>query len=117
LDVAVIEQAAAGLPSEPKTRPTPEEAVLWAVAKLHAAGMVTRYVTRFGRSHYLGWPGRRGTLRVSDHTTDKREDAGIYARVTFSHKSNQGEREDWDVMETMVAAALGRFLMKAPRDE
>lgn len=93
--------------------PKQRAAVLEAVRLLTEAGMVVRYVTRFGHSHYLGWPGRSGTLRVSDHQTTKREDAHIYARITFHAQSVPGGAEK---MERVVAEALGRYLMKAPAD-
>jgi hypothetical protein len=86
------------------------EVVQRAVNRLLYAGMVLRYQSKFGHSYYLGWPGRSGTLRVSDHPSDCRESEGIYARITF----NEASPMDEDKLTTAIATALGRYLLKAP---
>ena len=84
------------------------DAVQRAVNKLLYAGMVLRYQSRHGHSCYLGWPGRRGTLRVSDHT-NTRCDTEIMARLTLNETSTPTTEENFTAA---VAEALGRYLLK-----
>lgn len=86
-------------------------AVERAVTKLLYAGMTVRYRSRFGASFYLGWPGRVGLLRVSDHITKQRypDDQSVVARITFSDAGSIPHGEKFD---NRCAEALGRYLMK-----
>lgn len=86
----------------------PSDPVLRAVNRLLYAGMVLRYRSAYGHSFYLGWPGRRGTLRVSDHT-NSRCDTEIMARLTLNETSTPVTEENFTAA---VAEALGRYLLK-----
>ena len=85
------------------------DAVQREVNKLLYAGMVLRYQSRHGHSYYLGWPGRRGILRVSDHTNtrcDTGDHSPPYAERNF-YANNRGK------LTAAVAEALGRYLLTA----
>lgn len=79
-----------------------------AVNHLLAAGMVLRFRSVYGASYYLGWPGRKGALRVSDHTSNKSHESGIHARVTLPPQSDPVPT---DKLIKISAEALGRYLM------
>jgi hypothetical protein len=78
-----------------------------AIQMLTAAGMVERYRTPAGASVYLGWPGRPGTLRVSDY--QGKPDRHTFARLTFS---KQMTLQSGDITH-LVARALGMYLIKS----
>lgn len=78
-----------------------------AVAILLAAGMVLRSV--HGHSRYLGWPGRSGVLRVSDHASGR--DPRIHARVTLSDPTALPNEQK---LRMLCVNALGFYLLKAP---
>ena len=78
-----------------------------AVDVLVRSGMVERYRTQGRASVYLGWPGRSGVLRVSDH--QGRAEKHILARLTFS-KQMAFQRPN---IHDMVAHALGTYLVKS----
>jgi len=80
-----------------------------AVNHLLAAGMVLRYQSRSGSTYYLGWPGRIGVLRVSDHTSQSKNEANgapIWARLTLHPRSMPQETGS----KRSVAIALGTYL-------
>lgn len=81
-----------------------------AVNVLLAAGMVLRYRSSHGNSFYLGWSGRSGVLRISDHGTSRREDAAIVAKLTFSDLTRDLGEEQF---KRRVATALGTYLIKS----
>jgi len=87
-------------------------AVERAVNVLLAAGMVLRYRSGHGNSYYLGWKGRSGTLRVSDHgSSANRKESGIVARLTFSETLARDIAEE--TFMRRVAHALGTYLIKS----
>lgn len=87
-----------------------------AVNVLLAAGMVLRYRSKYGNSFYLGWPGRSGVLRVSDHAnTTKLTDSAILSRLTFSDVLTRDIAEE--TFRRRVAHALGTYLMKSKPGE
>lgn len=91
------------------TRTEIETAISSAVNRLLHAGMVLRYRSASGSSYYLGWPGRLGVLRVSDHANKERDiDPRIFARLTIHENSMPKD------MERAIAVALGQYLLKAP---
>lgn len=92
---------------------TQDEAVQHAVDRLSRAGMIVRYSSAFGASWYLGWPGRSGTLRVSDHASTRRQACGIYARITFSEQKVVTMTDT--MMLDMIASAFGRYMLLAPK--
>lgn len=78
---------------------------------LLAAGMVLRYRSSHGNSYYLGWAGRSGTLRISDHGgSSRKSDSGIVARLTFGDLTRDIAEETF---KRRVAVALGTYLMKS----
>lgn len=96
---------------DPAAPPRPASvAISRAVNRLIMAGMVLRYISVSGSSYYLGWPGRSGVLRVSDHQSRARDrEDHIHARVTL-HEDSLPKTEDG--FEKMLARALGQFLMR-----
>jgi hypothetical protein len=80
---------------------------------LLAAGMVMQYRSSSGCSYYLGWPGRSGALRVSNHPSkpSKNDINRTYARITINEHSIPGND---GALERITACALGRYLMHAP---
>lgn len=88
-------------------------AISRAVNRLLMAGMVLRYQSRSGSSYYLGWSGRIGVLRVSDHQsrTHQGDQQHIIARVTL-HDGCLPSTEDG--FEKLLARALGQFLLRSP---
>lgn len=94
------------VPDTPAARATER-----AVNTLLAAGMVLRYRSAHGNSYYLGWPGRKGTLRVSDHSISKSWDQAAIAKCTFS--------DEWVIkmsdadFRLKLAQALGNYLLKS----
>lgn len=94
---------------------TQQEAVEAAAQRLIKAGMVERYRSAFGASRYLGWPGRSGTLRISDHPGRRGRECGIYARVTFSEQGIVGLTDDRFL--DAISAAFGRYMLSAPKSQ
>lgn len=100
------------LAPESSQPPPPNPMVQQAVETLLLAGMVVRYRSRFGHSWYLGWPGRSGVLRVSDHPTKatmtREDEQHILAKVTL-HLASQPRSDE--AMRDRLGTALGRFLI------
>jgi hypothetical protein len=91
------------------------DAVERAVNRLLYAGMVLRYRSAYGHSFYLGWPGRRGVLRVSDHPSQEHNISPlIYGSLTLHEQSTPLSEEG---LTKRIAEALGRYLLKAPATE
>lgn len=92
----------------------PAEPVERAVAMLLRAGMVERYRSKSGSSIYLGWPGRDGVLRVSDHRSAARKglEGRILARLTLHASSTPKSDLDW---ARRVGDALGRYILLSGR--
>lgn len=86
-----------------------------AVNHLLAAGMVVRYRSQWGNTVYLGWPGRKGVLRVSDHQGRSGRDDGIYARVTI--RDEHAPPRGIESLTDRCAMALGRYLMKTAGED
>lgn len=78
------------------------------------AGMVERYRSKSGSSIYLGWPGREGVLRVSDHRSAARKgpEGRILARLTLHAASRPTSDHDW---VRRVGDALGRYILLSGR--
>ena len=63
-------------------------------------------------SIYLRWPGRRGTLRVSDHRVNGRRKFGVVAACTFGpHVKPQPAHA-----ERLVAYAIGTYMLRSRPD-
>lgn len=81
-----------------------------AVEQLVASGMVEKYRSRHGNSVYLGWSGRRGVLRVSDHDEGVgRKRSNIYAHVTIREDDPPTSQE---ALTALCAAAFELYLMR-----
>lgn len=85
-----------------------------AINHLLMAGMELRHRSKTGETYYLGWPGRSGTLRVSNHIGNHGADREIYARITIREESMPLNEVNF---MKRVAAALGHYLLRAPITE
>lgn len=86
-------------------------AVIDAVRRLEAAGMVLRYKTAYGHSYYMGWPGKFGLLRVSDHRAKNQGGGDIWAKLTFSSEACRNLGREGE-MEKKIATALGFYMLR-----
>lgn len=83
-----------------------------AVERLIAAGMELRFSRDDGHTHYLAWPGRSQTLRVSNHRNRRKPSVHVCVRLTFGHETAAISDER---LNTMIDNALTQYLIREDR--
>jgi hypothetical protein len=82
-----------------------------AVEMLKGVGMIQHGPASPKGSVYLRLPGRLGTLRVSDHRAGGHKKRGVVQSLTFGlHMRADAPIDD------AVAHALGRYMLRAPKE-